>query len=240
VPGPLLELYRTEVFPTEKAVGITVGDCRIGIKSGFGNSDSASVTRILLLVAGAGKNRQTGIFGKVGITGRELAEKKSRAAIGFNPTGADTISAKACVLNLIAPRWVPGHLESIAAAAQQGKTRAVSRSDQHTFLVCGRHSAACFSDSCEESPRQFVDTLFLLVFERFLWNQLSAHTKRGCPGQDVTHSGLLIDAARGHKRNLRKRRFQRADIGIASKRRAGKNLDEVGSGNLSPSLATQT
>ena len=62
-----------------------------------------------------------------------------------------------------------------------------------------------------------MDTLFLLVFERFLWNQLSAHTQRGCPGQDVTRSGLLIDAARGHKRNLRKRRFQRTDIGLAAK-----------------------
>ena len=71
---------------------------------------------VLLLVAVAEENGEPRIFGKPRIAGREFAEKKRRAAVGFDRAGMDTIGTKACVPGSVGQGRVLGHRESIAAA----------------------------------------------------------------------------------------------------------------------------
>src|SRR5215472_8954768 len=93
-----------------------------------------------------------------------------------------------------------------------------------------RQAATGFLDSREEPACELLNTLFLLELQRLGGNQLTAHAQRRRTGQDVAESRLLIHSTRSYKRDLRKRRFQRPDVMVATKWRAGKNLDEVRAG----------
>jgi hypothetical protein len=78
------------------------------------SSDLASCG--LLLIAVAGENGKPRIFGKLRIAGREFAEKKRRAAVGFDRAGVDTIGTEAGVPSSVGHGRVLGHGKSIAAA----------------------------------------------------------------------------------------------------------------------------
>jgi hypothetical protein len=83
---------------------------------------------VLLLVAVAGENGKPRIFGKLRIAGREFAEKKRRAAVGFDRAGVDTIGTKACVRNSVGHGRILAHGKSIAAA--RGKSAGIARQQQ--------------------------------------------------------------------------------------------------------------